>query len=72
MSFIDDLGVSDSDKRKIEDMHANSAADLVGMIRASESAARNHLGSSLVDKILTQYKSLDNGTVEPGKFGAFF
>lgn len=72
MSFVDKLNLSASDKRKVEDLNANSEADLVGMIRAAEDACRNHLGSAVVDEILNTFKAFDKGIVEPGKFGAFY
>jgi len=70
MSFLDDIELTSDERRRIDELYADSAASLVGMIRASESSARNHLGDGLTDRLLKEFAEHDKGKTEPqGKLG---
>ncbi len=72
LSWMDSSSFSPAEKVKIEGMGCNSPKDLVDKIRASEDAARTHLGDDLTAYILKVYAEHDEGKTPPqGKLGAF-
>lgn len=64
MSYLDKLTVSDVAKQKIISMGLSNEDELVSTIRASEDATRSHLGSDVVDVILSVFKDHDHGKVD--------
>ncbi len=72
MSVNDWSAFSPEERQKIIDMQVTTAKQLVDKIRASEDAARSHLGDDLTAYILKVYAEHDEGKTEPqGKLGAF-
>lgn len=72
MKYLDKLSISQEEKQKIVEMGAGSEGELVSVIRASETASRNHLGTTVVDMILSVFAEHDHGKLdELPKMGLF-